>query len=88
MSADICIGFDSNVLSAFLLANNGRFAMALGDLLADERIATYRLFLHCRPFILPSVTAEAGLIPDGIKLEEHLRFITGTFAEIIPDDYQ
>ena len=28
---------------------------------------------------------EAGLIPDGAKLEEHLRFIAFTFAELNPD---
>ncbi len=86
--ADTIIGFDSNVLSAFLLANNGKVTQCEGDPLAQERLATYRLFLHCRPFILPSVTVEAGLIPDGVKLEEHLRFIAYSFAEVIPDEYQ
>ena len=86
--ADTIIGFDSNVLSAFLLANNGKVAQYAGDPLAQERLATYRLFLHCRPFILPSVTVEAGVIPDGVKLEEHLRFIAYSFAEVIPDEYQ
>ena len=75
MVADTIIGFDSNVLSAFLLGNNGQVARDRGDPLAQERMATYRLFLHCNPCILPSVTAEAGLIPDGMKLEEHLRFM-------------
>lgn len=88
MVVDIIIGFDSNVLSAFLLANNGRVSLSHGDPLANERLATYRLFLHCRPFILPSVTVEAGLIPDGVKLDEHLRFIAYSFAEVIPDEYQ
>lgn len=82
------IGFDSNVLTAFLLANNGKPAEHEADPLAPERLATYRLFLYCRPFVLPSVTVEAGLIPDGAKLEEHLRFIAFTFAELNPDDYQ
>ena len=82
------IGFDSNVLTAFLLANNGKPAERETDPLAPERLATYRLFLYCRPFVLPSVTVEAGLIPDGAKLEEHLRFIAFTFAELNPDDYQ
>jgi hypothetical protein len=30
----------------------------------------------------------AGLIPDGVKLDEHLRFIVYSFAEVIPDEYQ
>lgn len=85
---DTIIGFDSNVLSAFLLANNGKVAQYHGDPLTQERLATYRLFLHCRPFILPSVTVEAGLIPNGVKLEEHLRFIAYSFAEVIPAEYQ
>ena len=88
MVADTIIGFDSNVLSAFLLANNGQVARDRGDPLAQERMATYRLFLHGNPCILPSVTAEAGLIPDGMKLEEHLRFIAYSFNEMIPDDDQ
>lgn len=86
--ADTIIGFDSNVLSAFLLANNGKVAQYEGDPLAQERLATYRLFLHCKPFILLSVTVEAGLIPDGVKLKEHLRFIAYSFAEVIPDECQ
>jgi hypothetical protein len=85
---DTIIAFDSNVLSAFLLANVGKVAQYVGDPLAHERRATYRLFLHCRPFILPSVTVEAGLIPDGVKLEEHLRFIAYSFGEVIPDEHQ
>ena len=88
MPNEINIGFDSNVLSAFLLANRGEFANGQNDPLADERVATYRLFLHCCPFILPSVTVEAGVIPDGAKLEEHLRFIGFNFGEIILDDLQ
>jgi hypothetical protein len=83
-----CIGFDSNVLSALLLANKGQSAVTHNDPLEGERIATFRLFLYCTPFIPPSVTAEAGLIPDGVKLEEHLRFIAGSFGEIVPDDDQ
>jgi hypothetical protein len=82
------IGFDSNVLSAFLLANNGKVAEYEGDPLAPQRLSTYRLFLYCRPFILPSVTVETRLIPDDTKLEEHLRFIWYTFAAIIPDSEQ
>ena len=86
--ANTIIGFDSNVLSAFLLANSGKVAQYAGDPLVQERLATYRLFLHCKSFILPSVTVEAGLIPDGVKLGEHLRFIAYTFAEVVPDEYQ
>ena len=82
------IGFDSNVLSAFLLANNGIVAERVGDPLAPERIAAFRLFLYCQPHILPSVTAEAGLIRDDTKLDEHLRFIWSTFAEFVPDEEQ
>jgi hypothetical protein len=44
---------------------DGKVSLYEGDPLAEERLATYRLFLHCRPFILPRVTAEAWLIPDG-----------------------
>lgn len=66
---DTVIGFDSNVLSAFLLANRGRLALLPGDILAEKRLATYRLFLYSSPITLPSVSAEVGLIPDGMKLE-------------------
>ena len=59
-----------------------------GGPLAPERIATFRLFLYCQPHILPSVTAEAGLIPDDTKLDKHLRFIGSAFAEFIPDNEQ
>jgi len=76
------------VLTAFLLANNGKLSEHDGDLLAVERLATYRLFLYCSPSILPSVTVEAGLIPEGVKLEEHLRFIAYTFWQVILDQHQ
>jgi hypothetical protein len=34
------------------------------------------------------VTIEAGLIPKGVKLEEHLRFIASTFWQVILDQKQ
>ena len=88
MVDETVIGFDSNVLTAFLLANNGNLSAHDEDPLAVQRLATYRLFLYCSPCILPSVTVEAGLIPEGIKLQEHLRFIAQTFWQVILDQNQ
>jgi hypothetical protein len=82
------IAFDSNVLTFFLDANRGAYAAAPGDPLRDERIAAFRLFLFCRPFIVRTVTAEAARIGNDPKLREHMAFIGTNFAECVPDDDQ
>ena len=82
------MAFDSNVLTFFLDANRGQYAASPDDPLRDERIAAFRLFLFCRPFIVRTVTAEAGRIKNVPKLKEHMAFIWGSFAECVPDDDQ
>jgi hypothetical protein len=79
------IAFDSNVLSAFIRANNGDLD---GDPAAvEERIAAYRLFLYAKPVIMPSVSTEANAIRDHAKHMEHWRFIAGHFDELLPDPW-
>jgi predicted nucleic acid-binding protein len=82
------IAFDSNVLTYFLDGNRGNYSLATDDSIADQRVAAVRLFLYCTPFIVPTVRQEASSIPDAVKLEEHIRFIDGSFGELIPDEDQ
>jgi hypothetical protein len=56
--------------------------------LADQRVAAFRLFLFCRPFIVRTVSAEAARIQNDAKLKEHMAFIWSSFAECVPDDDQ
>jgi hypothetical protein len=82
------LAFDSNVLTFFLDANRGEYELSAQDPLREERITAYRLFLHCRPFIVRTVTAEAERIKNDAKLKEHMSFIWNQFAECVPDDAQ
>jgi hypothetical protein len=82
------VAFDSNVLTYFLDGNRGNYRLAPEDPIADQRVAAVRLFLYCTPFIVPTVRQEAESILDPLKLEEHVRFIDGSFGELIPDDAQ
>jgi hypothetical protein len=85
-AADIV--FDSNVLTFFLDANRGEYTVAPSDPLREERIAAFRLFLYCRPFIVRTVATEAGRIRNGPKLKEHMASVGTNFAECLPDDDQ
>jgi hypothetical protein len=82
------VAFDSHILTFFLDANRGAFRLAPDERLANERIAAFRLFLYCRPVIVPSVTDEATAISVAAKQEEQLRFIANNFMEFVPDDTQ
>ena len=55
---DRLIAFDSNILTYFLDANRGHYCLTPGDPLEQQRIAAMRLFLYCRPVIVPTVKAE------------------------------
>lgn len=79
------VAFDSNVLTYFLDGNRGSYELHPGDSVAEQRIASVRLFLYCSTFVSPTVTAEALRITDPAKREEHLRFIYGHFGELDPD---
>ena len=85
---DRIIAFDSNVLTYFLDANRGNYALTPNDPLAPQRVAAMRLFLYCRPFIMPTVKAEAERIRNPEKLEEHMRSIGLSFGEFVPDERQ
>ncbi len=80
------VAFDSHILTFFLDANRGAFRLAPDEPLANERIAAFRLFLYCRPVIVPSVTDEAAAISLAAKQEEQLRFIANNFVEPVPED--
>lgn len=88
MSTVADVAFDSNVLTFFLDANRGQYEVTAQDPLREERIAAFRLFLYCRPFIVRTVTAEAERIKNDPKLKEHMEFIWYSFAECVPDDDQ
>jgi hypothetical protein len=81
------IAFDSNVLTYFLSGNRGHYDWGNNAGLTDQHIAAVRIFLYCRPFIPPTVKAEALRIPDTVRAAEHLSFIDGNFAEIVPYDW-
>jgi hypothetical protein len=85
---DRLVAFDSNVLTYFLQGNKGDYSLGPDDSVAVQRIAAVRLFLYCRPVIVPRVTAEASAIPDPIKVAEHLRAIELQFIEFTPDQWQ
>jgi hypothetical protein len=82
------VAFDSNALTYFLDGNRGEYAPVPGDPLWDQRVAGVRLFLDCKPVIVPTVRAEASRILNPTKLDEHMRFINASFGEFIPDDQQ
>ena len=82
------VAFDSNVLTFFLDANRGEYQFSPHDSVGEERKAAYRLFLFCRPVIVPTVTAEAEQIKGDTKLRKHMEFIWYQFAECQPDDLQ
>jgi len=82
------VAFDSNVLTFFLDANRGQYELVSGDPLRPQRIAAYRLFLFCRPFIVRTVASEAERITNDDKLREHMQFISYQFGECIPDEAQ
>lgn len=85
---DRLIAFDSNVLTYFLEGNKGEYSRPPTDPIAEQRIAAVRLFLYCRPFIVPTVRAEAAAILNPDKRDEHVRFIGVNFGETNPDDFQ
>lgn len=85
---DRLVAFDSNVLTFFLDANRGKLQPQLGSPVGDQQIAAFRLFLYCKPVIVPAVTQEAEAIRDAAKRDEHLRFVYGNFIEFIPDEQQ
>jgi hypothetical protein len=85
---DRILAFDSNILTYFLNGNAGRYDWGRDATLTDQHIAAVRLFLYCRPFIPPTVRAEALRIPNPRKAEEHMRFIDTNFGEIVPDENQ
>jgi hypothetical protein len=70
------VAFDSNVLTAFLIANSSP-SPSLGDTLD-----AFRLFLYARSVtILPTITVEALRIPQGDKRREHLTWVWYHFPE-------
>jgi hypothetical protein len=81
------VAFDSNVLTFFLDANRGAYRDG-SSALTDQRIAAYRLFLYCKPLIVPSVAREAEVIRQAGRREEHLRLIAAQFGEFLPDELQ
>jgi hypothetical protein len=76
------------VLTFFVGANSGQYQIGPQDPLRDERIAAFRLFLFCRPFIVRTVIAEAERIKNEFKLRRHMESIWYSFAESVPDDDQ
>jgi hypothetical protein len=82
------VGFDSNLLPFFLDANRGEYQPHVGDSVGEQQIAAFRLFLYCKPVIVPAVTPEAEAIRDAAKRDEHLRFVSINFIEFLPDEYQ
>jgi predicted nucleic acid-binding protein len=85
---DRSVAFDSNILTYFLDGNRGDYSLAPDDPLRDQRVAAVRLFLFCKPVIVPTVRAEASRIVNPTKAEEHMRFIENQFAEFNPDEQQ
>src|SRR5262245_35742223 len=77
------IAFDSNVLTAFIRANNADLQGSSAEV--EERVAAFRLFLHATPMILPMVAVEANKIRDSMKAREHWQFIASAFEEFFPD---
>jgi hypothetical protein len=68
--------------------NRGSYSIVPNDPAAEQRIAAVRLFLWCDPQIVPTVRLEASRILSPAKLEEHMRFIDYSFAEITLDGPQ
>jgi hypothetical protein len=87
-SDDRFVAFDSNALTYFLDGNRGQYSPIPGDPVWDQRVAAVRLFLYCRPVIMPTVKAEASRILNPAKLDEHVRFINSSFGEFVPDERQ
>jgi hypothetical protein len=81
------VAFDSNVLTFFLDANRGEYQRD-SVVLTEERVAAFRLFLYCKPVIVPSVTREAEGIREEARRGEHLGFVASQFGELNPDDEQ
>ena len=78
---DRMLAFDSNTLTYFLSGNRGDYIWAYDPPLTDQYVAAVRLFYYCRPFVSPTVTAEALRISDPVKKEEHLSFISVCLGE-------
>ena len=76
------VAFDSNVLTAFLIAN-ANMHPAHG-----EQLEAFRLFLYAPNItILPTITVEAEKIPHNDKRREHLTWVWYHFPEAELRDY-
>lgn len=82
------LAFDSNVLTYFLDGNRGDYTRPNDRALGEQIVAAVRMFFYCRPFIAPTVRAEALRIGSQAKRDEHIAFIDSVFPEIVPDHYQ
>jgi hypothetical protein len=58
---DRFVALDSNALTYFLEGNRGSYRLVPNDRIADQRIAAVRLFMWCKPVIVPTVRAEASV---------------------------